>query len=260
MEVYEFDVDKCIESKKILNKIKEARNIYKEHCAPSKYLSNCSSLYQKLKPVSFLDFYQKELTYAENNKNALPIYERGLTYEDFYDLAIKYKTMLEEVCEVNYDLSVYFYSLVCHAIVETFVGQKKEEEIIRLLNKRGYKPLKTSGGKDARYGVDISVKGVSEDFYLQIKPISFFLSNFEDTNNDRISLCHKREEVLEMENIDTYYMIYAIDYWDSKVRWVTKDNGEVLFHINELFQYDKENVEETIIRIGLPSRKTVFEI
>lgn len=259
MEKYRFDVEKCIEAKKVLNKIKEARNIYKEHCAPSKYIGNCSNLYQKLKPVDFLDFYEKELAYAEENKDRLPIYYRGLTYEDFYGLATKYKTMLEETCDVSYDLSIYFYSLVCHAIVETFVGQKKEEDIIRLLVKRGYNPLKTSGGKDARYGVDIAVNGISEDFYLQIKPISFFLSKFEDTNNDRISLCHKREEVLEMESIDTYYMIYAIDYLDSEVRWVTKDNGEILFHINELFQYEKDNIEETFVRVDLPRKQTLLD-
>ena len=63
-----------------------------------------------------------------------------------------------------------------------------------------------------------------------------------------------------MESIDTYYMIYAIDYLDSEVRWVTKDNGEVLFHINELFQYEKDNIEETFVRVDLPRKQTLLDV
>lgn len=258
MEFYQFDVDKCIESKNTLNKVKEARIIYKEHFAPSHCIGNCSNLYQKLKPVDFVDFYEKELKYAQDNKNVLSVYNRGLTYEEFYNLSVNYKTMVEEICELEFDLSVYFYCLVCHAIVETFVGQKKEEDIINFLKKRGYKPTKTKGGKDARYGVDIAVSGITEDFYLQIKPITFFRSNFKDTQDDRINLCRKREELLNMEKIDTYYIIYNVGYSDSNIRWISKDNGDIVFKINELFQYEKDNIEETFVRLDLPSKRTVI--
>ena len=72
------------------------------------------------------------MKYAEEN-HSLPVEERGLTYEEFYMLAHKYKVLLEDCTTLKYDISVYFYALVCHAIVETFVGQKKEETIMKYI-------------------------------------------------------------------------------------------------------------------------------
>ena len=247
MEHFNFDINKCIECKKILNKNAVSRKIYKDECSYSKYIGNCTDLYHKLKPIDYEDFYNKELSFASENIN-LRVEQRGLTYEEFYELAVKYKTMVEEQTDLGYDLSVYFYSLVCHAIIETFNGQMKEEQIIKLLRLRGYNPQKVKGSKDARYGVDIAVEGISEDFYIQVKPISFFLSNYQDTQDDRISCCEKREEVLKLEKIDTYYMIYNLNDKTGELKWLCKNEDDILFNINDLFQYDKNNIKDTLLR------------
>ena len=255
VEIFEFDINKCIESKKILNKNATSRKIYRNNCSYGKYIGNCTNLYHKLKPSDYYDFYTKELKYAEENHD-LPIEDRGLTYEEFYMLAFKYKTLLESSTNLKYDISVYFYSLVCHAIVETFVGQKKEEIIIEYITNKGYKAEKVNGKKDATYGVDIEITGKGKHFYIQVKPITFFKSNYPDTHEDRIECCRKREEILNLENLDTYYIVYELDWETSELNWVLNKDGGILFKISDLFQYDKTNIRDTIVRLDLPTERT----
>ena len=255
VDIFDFDLNKCIECKKILNSNATARKIYKHNCSYSKFIGNCTNLYHILKPNDYWDFYKKELKYAEENRD-LPIEDRGLTYEEFYMLAFKYKTLVENATKLSYDLSVYFYSLVCHAIVETFVGQKKEETVMQYISSKGFKAEKVNGKKDAKYGVDIEVTGNGEHFYIQVKPISFFKANFPDTHEDRIDACRKREEILKLEGIDTYYIIYVLNWDTLELNWIVNRSGGVLFKINELFQYEKSDIKGTIVRLDLPAKWT----
>ena len=259
MEIFEFDINKCIECKKILNKSPKSRIIYKNKCSYGPFLGNCTNLYHKLKPLNYKDFYDKELKYAEENQN-LPIEDRGLTYEEFYMLAYKYKVLLEDCTRLRYDLSVYFYALVCHAIIETFVGQKKEEMIMDYITNKGFEVKKVEGKKDAKYGVDIEVIGKGQHFYLQVKPISFFKSEYPDTHEDRIDACRKREEILELEGFDTYYIIYDLDWETSKIKWVNNKNNGILFKIGDLFQYEKDDIKNTIVRHQLPTEHITIDL
>lgn len=252
VEIFEFDINKCIECKKLLNKNTKSRIIYKDKCSYSRFIGNCTNLYHKLKPLNYKDFYEKELKYAEENQN-LRIEDRGLTYEEFYMLAHKYKVLLEDCTDLSYDLSVYFYALVCHAIVETFVGQKKEEMIMNHISNKGFSVKKVEGKKDAKYGVDIEVIGKGQHFYLQVKPITFFMSNYTDTNEDRMSACRKREEILKLEGLDTYYVIYDLDWKTSELKWLLNKKDIILFKISDLFNYDKDNIKETFTRLKLPT-------
>ncbi len=252
VEIFEFDINKCIESKKILNSNAKSRLIYKNKCSYSRFIGNCTNLYHRLKPLDYKDFYDKELKYAEENHD-LPIEERGLTYEEFYMLAHKYKTLLEDCTALRYDISVYFYSLVCHAIVETFVGQKKEESIMEHITGKGFKVNKVDGKKDAKYGVDIEVIGKGQHFYLQVKPISFFKSDYPDTHEDRIDACRKREEVLKLEGLDTYFIIYDLNWETSQIKWLNNKTSGILFKISDLFRYDKDDIKNSIVRLELPT-------
>ena len=255
MEIFEFDIDECIRCKKILNRNKKSSSIYKDKCSYSCFIGNCTNLYHKLKPLNYKDFYDKELKYAEENHN-LPISERGLTYEEFYMLAHKYKVLVEEYTALKYDISVYFYSLICHAIVETFVGQKTEGIAMNYISKKGYEVRKVEGKKDAKYGIDIEVIGKEQHFYVQVKPISFFTAQREHTHEDRISACKKREKVLESpEKLDTYYMIYELNWKTSQIKWVPKKKNKLLFKIDDLFSYDKDNIETTLRVNPLPTER-----
>lgn len=257
MEIFEFDINKCIQCKKILNSNDESRLIYQKKCSGSRFIGNCTNLYHKLKPLNYKDFYDKELKYAEEN-HELPISERGLTYEEFYMLAYKYKILLEDRTTLKYDISVYFYSLICHAIVETFVGQKVEGKAMNYISNKGFTTKKVEGKKDAKCGVDIEVIGKGLHFYVQVKPISFFKAEREDTHEDRISACKKREDVLKSkEHLDTYYMIYDFNWKTSQLKWipVPNKNNKLLFKINELFGYDKDNIETTLDVYPLPTER-----
>jgi hypothetical protein len=168
-------------------------------------------------------------------------------------LAHKYKGLVEDRTNLTYDLSVYFYALICHAIVETFVGQKKEEMIMNHISNKGFSVKKVEGKKDAKYGVDIEVIGKGQHFYLQVKPITFFISNYTDTNEDRMSACRKREEILKLEGLDTYYVIYDLDWKTSELKWLLNKKDIILFKISDLFNYDKDNIKETFTRLKLPT-------
>ena len=256
--IFKFDINKCIECKKILNRNDKSKEIYEHKCSYSRFIGNCTNLYYKLKPNNYFDFYEKELKYAEEN-HSLPVEERGLTYEEFYMLAHKYKVLLEDCTTLKYDISVYFYALVCHAIVETFVGQKKEETIMKYISDKGFTVNKVEGKKDAKYGVDIEVFGKGQHFYVQVKPISFFKSEYPNTHKSRIEACRKREEVLNLEGIDTYYVIYDLDWKTSQFTWVNNKNGGILFKINDLFGYDKDNIKSTLIRYQLPTEQITID-
>lgn len=254
MEKFDFDVKKCIESKKILKKNPKSGLIHKYKCAGPDFMGNCTDLYHKLKPLNYKDFYERELKYAEENQH-LPIKDRGLTYEEFYMLAHKYKVLLEGCTNLRYDLSIYFYALVCHAIVETFDGQKREEMIMDYISKKGFEVKKVKGEKDAKYGVDIEVIGKGQHFYVQVKPITFFKAERPDTHEDRIGACRKREEILKLEGLDTYYIIYDLDWKTSQTKWVINKNNGILFKISDLFDYDKDNIKSTIVRHQLPTER-----
>lgn len=254
MEFFNFDVNKCIECKKILNKNQKSRIIYRNKCSFSKFIGNCTNLYQKLNPTSYKDFYDKELKYAEENHH-LPVEERGLTYEEFYMLAYKYKILLEDCTNLKYDISIYFYALVCHAIIETFIGQKKEEVVLEYINNKGFTASKVDSKKDTRYGVDIEVEGKGQHFYVQVKPLTFFTSNYSDVNNDRLEACKKREEIMSNEGLDTYYIIYDLDWETSQLKWLFNKKDTVLFKISDLFKYDKEDIKNTFERIDLDASK-----
>ena len=257
MFYYEFDIRKIIDAKNLLNKSDTIRQIYKRNCSYPHFVGNCTDLYYLLKPFDYLDFYYKYIENAERNKH-LPIERRGLTYKELYELAEKFQSLVEESTEFRYDLSIYFYSLVCHIIVETFNGQKIEEIVMNNVKTMGFNVSKVNGSKDARQGIDIAVSNNDNKFYIQVKPISFFLSKKEDTQQDRISCCRKREKVMEMEGLDTYYMIYEMRSNIDELKWVIKDNGKKLFKISDLFSYDKNDISGTIINYVLP-KKRIFQ-
>lgn len=254
MEIFDYDFKKCIECRNELNKNGDICKIYKDNCSHSDCIGNCTNLYYELKPVDYYDFYQKYLEYAKNHINWKISY-RGLTYEELYNLSVNFKTLVEEQTNFKYDLEVYFYTLVCHIIIETFIGQDKEKRIMKYIEERGFKYEKVTGFKDSKNGVDILVKGNNTKFYVQVKPISFFLSKKIDVHEDRVACCYKREEVLKREGIDTYYIIYDLDWQTLELKWVVNKKGGLLFKLSELLKYNKENITETIEKLHIPKER-----
>lgn len=249
--MFEYDYVSCIEAKSKLGKDGVISKIWHDQFAPSNKVGNCTNLYRKLKPVSHRDFYTKYIAYAEEHPD-VRINDRGLSYDELYDLAVRYKKASDERTGTNYDLSLYFYDAVCHIIVETWNGQKLEREFVQFLQMLGYECSKFDGRIDAEYGVDIKVtRNDGRVSAIQIKPISFFKSNRWDVHRDRIALCKKYEAAKKDLGIKTYYAIYCKNKDTGEIKWLKNGEG-YRFRVNELFNYSPEDIEGTFTRLPLP--------
>lgn len=250
-----YDDKKCLEAKQKLSGNTAIRKLWRERFAPSNHVGNCSALYHKLNPSTTYDFFNKYVEYASNNHH-LKIRDRGLTYYELVELAKKYKQVSDESTMVREDLSTYYYDILCHVIYETYHGMGKERDIINYLTKKGYKCEHFPPNIDTRYGADIKVtKSNGKVSAIQIKPIKFFTSNKPDVQKDRINLCRKYEELKECENCKTYYCIY--ENRDDSTWWV-KNGDKFCFRINELFAYDKDDIDSTFTRKILPKEYSLL--
>ena len=248
MEEYPFNLSKCLNAKQVLSCNVIARNAYRNIYSHSDKIGNCALLFKILNPSSYDDFYNKYIQYASAHKDEKIMY-RGLTYDELYATAQSYKKYCEDNGCSAYDLELYFYKLVCHIIYETYQGQNKERQFIKYINSLGYKCGKFDDYLDTKYGMDLKVENDNKAFAIQIKPISFFLGNALDLKRDQIDLCHKYEQALYDRGIKTFYAIYKINN-KGEIYWLRNKNG-FKFKIKELFDYDKNDIENTFKKIAL---------
>ncbi len=257
--IYEFNVDKCIEAKNKFHTIRKITSIWRNSFAPSNRIGNCTNLYRKLMPKNYEDFYKKYIAYGKEHRYSLSIRERGLSYEELIELSEEYKRMASE-CGEDYDLSYFFYDALSHIIIETFDGQYYEEEMKKYLTEKcGYICTKLNGKDDGKYGIDIIINGEKG---IQIKPLSFFISDRDDVVLDRINACIKYENTLSEKKMETYYAIYNRDKKSGEVTWAKNGKGYA-FVIKDLFSYDPNDIEHTFKDIKFtknsPISKYTFE-
>lgn len=246
MERFTYDEAKCIESKNILRRYSVVRNIYRSNFSHSDKIGNCARLFDKLQPLTTIDFYIKYLSYAQHHISE-PISKRGLTYDELYNTALLFQKQCEEVIKAKYDLETYFYCLVCHIIYETFQGQNIERQFCKYIQKLGYKCEKFPSYLDTIYGLDLKV-GVNDKTYgIQIKPKSFIAGNRTDLVKDQIALCIKYENTIRELNIKTYYAFYSLNK-DGQILWLKNNNNGFRFKINELFEYDPTDIGKSFVK------------
>lgn len=240
-----FDEEKCRFAKEHIGRNGEISKVWMTQFSPKNKIGNCTNLFRKLKPTSPEDFYEKYIKYAEEH-HTLPVKERGLTYEELLLLAGQYCNAGNAHSKVNYEADMYFYDMLCHIILETWEGQRTEREFSRFLEKLDYKCDHFDGEVDATYGLDIRVRRKDGKVSaIQIKPMTFFLSNRPDVVEHRRLLCKKYERTYEdMNGLKTYYAVYCKDKQTGEITWVKNGDG-FRFKINELFIYDPRNVEGT---------------
>ena len=251
-----FSRTRCVNAKKKLGGDGNIMSIWRKCFAPSNHVGNCTNLYRKLKPNSCEDFFRKYVEYAKENVG-MPISQRGLSEEELFDLARHYK----ETCEgrgTSVDASVddYLNDALCHIIVETWDGQHTEQEFVDFLENtlpQGYKCSKFEGSMDAKYGVDIKVtRSDGKVSAIQIKPVSFFMSNRPDVQKDRMKLCEKYVSTISDHSIKTYYAIYNQDKETGDVQWMVNTDGRFRFKVDDLFGFDPSNIQGTFVRKRLP--------
>jgi hypothetical protein len=247
----EFDEEKCIVAKRKIGNNATISRIWRQYFAPSNRIGNMTTLYRKLKPSDPTDFYNKYIDYAQKNRSS-SIKNRGLTYNELVKLAEKYREFVEEKMGITYDFETFFYDALCHIILETWDGQQNERDFKAYLKALGYECSEFKGSIDGEYGLDIKVtRNDGKISAIQIKPISFFVSWRDDVQLDRINFCRKYEKALNDLGIKTYYAIYVKDKKTDNVLWV-KNGNMFRFRINELFDYDPEDIEGTFTRKKLP--------
>ena len=238
--------NKTIQAKQEIGKYGEISAIYKEYFSPSNKIGNCTNLFRKLKPKNEKDFCDKYFQYAEKHKD-LPISQRGLTYDEFVESVKKYMVMGNEASGMDFPYETYFNDLLCHIITETYEGKIMELSFMRFLESLGYECDFFEGNIDAKYGVDIKVtrKSDGKTSAIQIKPITFFKSKRNDVHKDRVNLIHKYYNFLNDYNLKTYYAIYLKDKDNGNIFWLKNGDG-FRFRLNEVFDYDVNNIDNTL--------------
>lgn len=242
-----YNKEETLRAKEKLGKYSSISEIWRKKYAPSNRIGNCSNLFRLHKPKDENDFFEKYFRYAENNTH-LPISQRGLTHSEFKELVKNYMDDADKTVDEQFSYEIYLNDCLCHIITETFSGKIQEMNFIAFLESLGYKCSFFDGKTDAKYGLDIKVtRHDGRVSAIQIKPLSFFKSNRSDVQKDRINLCVKYEETLRIYNIKTYYAIYYKDKETGEVLWLKNGNG-YRFKIDELFNYDHNDIQGTFVR------------
>ena len=238
--------NRTIKAKEEIGKYGIISSIWRDKFAPSNKIGNCTNLFRKLKPKNEKDFCDKYFQYAEEHKD-LPISQRGLTYTEFIELVKNYMESANKANGIEFTYETYFNDALCHIITETYDGKIMELSFMRFLESLGYECDFFEGNIDAKYGVDIKVtrKSDGKTSAIQIKPITFFKSKRNDVYKDRVNLIHKYNNFLKDYNIKTYYAIYLKDKDNGNVFWLKNGDG-FRFRLNELFDYDVNNINSTL--------------
>lgn len=114
--------------------------------------------------------------------------------------------------------------LICHGIVETYLGGRFETYVIDYIKKQKgaeliYLDKKTRDEFDRTYGIDIMFTYNGKIFLVQVKPVSFFLGNYETIVADRI------DALVKIENFKKDYPQYK----DAVLKFCVYDKTDESF-------------------------------
>lgn len=214
------------------NRISKKYNTQWKKFAGRNSIGDCSNLFQRLRPTDYYDFYLKYTKDGEetvHNREEFKYY--GRTEDEIEEVAKKY---MKECGDNSYTLEEYVKNVYMHTIIETFDGQRKEEDINQVLVDLGYTYEKPKDNEDSRFGIDFKVfKDNNIVFVLQIKPISFFTGTHNRSLiEDRIGAFEKQSLVQSKYKVPTYFMVYKADD-NGCVSWLC-ENGKMCFELSRL--------------------------
>lgn len=231
---YTFDENRICSTFDMMNKHDEINLVWKGDdkikglCRGSKS-GHGSTLFTKLEPTSYVDFYNKLNNYAQENKFKLRIYDRGLTDDEFIKLASEFKQNVEELNPaINFTLLNYADYITYVNVFQTFNGHMGEVLLVNYLKRIGYDDAHRANGElDSRYGIDILYN--DDTIGVQVKSSAFFFGNKSSVINDRAMIQPLKEEVEEKFGIQMEYAIF-----DKKAKkYILNINGDVLFSFDE---------------------------
>jgi hypothetical protein len=211
----------------IINLVWKGDNTVRGLCKASK-TGHGSNLFNKLTPESYMDFYEKLINYANNNKDTLSIYNRGLTLEELYNVANEFKTTVEIKENVIFPLIDYVDYIMYVNVIQTFDGHINEVMLVNYINNNWYKDAhRATGELDSKYGIDILYRNNTRG--IQVKSIRFFYGNKTSVVNDRNNIKPLKDEVKQKFNIDMYYAIF--DRENNK--YLISSNNTPIFSFEE---------------------------
>ena len=177
---------------------KHYNNITKKYIG-SKRIGRCSFLYKKYNTTVYQEFADKYFNDYNNNEfNEITLYGNeyyGRSEEQISLIAKKLKNELSH--DENVTQEKCFDLLITHIVIETIDGHNVENEIIE--NLKSYDKYDVNNEidiTDSDFNVDITVRYKTNNelvSYIQVKPISTFLSPSEGVRLDRVNFFKKQE-------------------------------------------------------------------
>lgn len=231
---YTFNVEKLTNNFNHMNRFDTINLVWKGNksvrglCNPYK-TGHGSTLFDKLLPLSYEDFYNKLCIYATEHQNTLNVYERGLTLQETYRIASEFKHNVEKLNKnITFLIESYVDYIIYVNVIQTFDGHINEVMLVDYINKYWYKDAhRVTGDLDSKYGIDILYRGDSRG--IQVKSLKFFLGNKSSVITDRDNIKPLKDYVLQHFNIDMRYAIY-----DRKEKaYLVSSNGTPVFSFEE---------------------------
>jgi hypothetical protein len=234
-------------NKRYFNKL--YNNLTKKYIS-SKRIGRCSFLYKKYNTNNYQEFANKYFNdYHNNNFNEVTLYGNeyyGRSEKQILLLAKKLKDELKHDSNITFEMC--FDLLITHIIIETIDGHIVENEIIEHL--KSYNKYNINNEidiTDSDFNVDITVRYNTNNklvSYIQVKPISTFLSPSEGVKADRYNFFKKQEKFNDYliknnkpnEVKEIVYMVYEKKNTDdSKHKFlVNPKTNKKTFKLNEL--------------------------
>lgn len=227
--------------KRDFNNISCLNILYNIHFKPSKKIGYVSELLKRLGPTTVEEAYEKYIE-SGNNERHLPLQERGRTYDELEEMAIKWK----EMSHVDKPLVDFYDALVLHAVVETFDGNGMENIVRDAFIAAGFKTRRTNGKEDAEYGIDVVAEKGDQKFLVQVKPKTFYYPAPDNDTllDDRKSMWEKEVKGKEAFGQDFIYQYYIYDKpkFGNSGWIINKKTGNCAFVYTDLVKKDSSDV------------------
>lgn len=230
--------------------------------ASSTSIGNCDEMRQLI-CGAFMEKYNRfptdqeyldtQIAYAEHpSYNQYTIWARSRTTDEWWTLGEIYRNEIKKRCpEFPFGVEDCLYAALYHAVTQTMVGKRAEEELAEKVVSRYTKRKMEypSGDEDAEFGVDL-IAYVGDDKYgIQVKPSSFFNGAYsgkkKDIKEDSDNLVDKNFTAIE--HFGLVGMLFAIyeKGRNNDIEWFYKeDKGrkKFLFTIEELYDVDTKKL------------------
>ena len=220
----------------------------KEFLGP-KVIGRCSYLYKKYSTNNYQTFancyFNDTVGNNFNNVTNKGDEDKGRSVAQLTSIANKLYEKLK--FDSNVTLDKCFDLLITHTIIETIDGHVAENEVIdKLLSYGKYIIVNEVNYIDSDFNVDIIVRDKSSQLvsYIQVKPISAFLSTSEGVKLDRCNFFRKQKNFnTYLKSIGRYHEIKDIDFMcyekkdlnENKHKFlINPKTGKKTFKLNEL--------------------------